>query len=317
MAAESAAEGSARAPAAEPNHGLRLFLIWLPIAVVADYLLYFVYGPHMPPGRMSNAAASQQFDIKVMSVLAAPVTAFVLIFMAYSVIVWRHREGDDEDGPALFGHARIQATWITVTAVIVLFLAGFGTYELAWPGFAGAGAGEGPAPIWKPNNGTPLQVQVIGQQWRFTYRYPQFGGFETTALILPVGRPVEFNVTSLDVIHSFWAYQLGVKADANPGVDNVAYTTPTQTGAVTVRCAELCGLWHGAMSDYGHVVSVAAFQAWAAKTEAQLASVTKILPPYATTYDPTVVPQMSKAMQAAGLGGGAGYYYPPEDPVQP
>ena len=299
-----------------PNHALRIFLIWLPIAVAADLLLYFVYGPHMPPGQMSNTAQSQQFDIKVMSVLAAPVMAFVLVFMAYSVIVWRHREGDDEDGPAIFGHARIQTTWITVTAVIVLFLAGFGTYELAWPGFAGAGAGEGPSPIWRPD-GTPLQVQVIAQQWRFTYRYPQFGGFETTALVLPVGEPIQFNVTSLDVIHSFWAYQLGVKADANPGVNNVAYTTARQTGNVTVRCAELCGLWHGAMFDYGKVVSVATFKAWAQQTEVQLAAVTKILPPYSTTYDPTVVPQMSKAMVKAGLVGGNGYYYPPNDPVQP
>ena len=310
--------GDVQAPgSAEPNHGLRIFLIWLPVAVVADILLYFVYGPHMPPGQMSNSAASQQFDIKVMSVLAAPVMAFVLIFMAYSVIVWRHREGDDEEGPALFGHARIQATWITVTAVIVLFLAGFGTYEIAWPGFAGAGAGEGPAPVWTPNNGAPLQVQVIGQQWRFTYRYPQFGGFETSDLVLPVGRPIQFNVTSLDVIHSFWAYQLGVKADANPGVNNVAYTTAQQTGNITVRCAELCGLWHGAMFDTGRVLSAVAFESWAQRTEVQLAAVTKILPPYSTTYDPTVVPQINKAMAKAGLGGGNGYYYPPNDPVQP
>jgi cytochrome c oxidase subunit II len=314
--AASAAEDAQGPGGTGPNHGLRIFLIWLPIAVVADWLLYFVYGPHMPPGRMSNSAASQQFDLKVMSVLAAPVMAFVLVAGAYSLIVWRHREGDDEDGPAIYGNTKIQATWITVTAVIVLFLAGFGTYELAWPGFAGAGAGEGPAPIWKPN-GTTLQVQVIAQQWRFTYRYPQFGGFETTQLVLPVGEPIQFNVTSLDVIHSFWAYQLGVKADANPGVNNVAYTTALQTGSVTVRCAELCGLWHGAMYDYGKVVSVAAFKAWADKTEVQLTAVTKMLPPYATSYDPTVVPQINKAMQKAGITGANGLYYPPQDPVQP
>ncbi|MFY9889967.1 MAG: cytochrome c oxidase subunit II [Streptosporangiaceae bacterium] len=314
--AASIAEDAPGQRAAGPNHGLRIFIIWLPLAVAADIVLYFVYGPHMPPGRMSTSAASQQFDIKVMSVLAAPVMIFVLVFMAYSMIVWRHREGDDEDGPPIYGHARIQATWITVTAVIVLFLAGFGTYELAWPGFAGAGAGQGPSPIWKPN-GTPLQVQVIAQQWRFTYRYPQFGGFETTQLMLPVNEPIQFNVTSLDVIHSFWAYQLGVKADANPGVNNVAFTTAIQTGNVTVRCAELCGLWHGAMFDYGRVVSVAVFKAWAARTEVRLAAVTRILPPYASTYDPTVVPQINKAMAKAGIGGANGYYYPPNDPVQP
>ncbi len=300
----------------EPNHGLRIFLVWLPLAVAADLLLYFVYGPHMPPGTESTSAASQQFDIKVMSVLAAPVMLFVLVYASYAMIVWRHRQGDEEDGPALYGHARIQATWITVSSVIVLCLAGFGTYELAAPGFAGAGSGEGPSAIWRPNK-APLQVQVIGQQWKFTFRYPQYGGFETTELMLPVGQPVQFNVTSIDVIHSFWAYQLGVKADANPGVNNIAYTTPTKTGSVTVRCAELCGLWHGAMFDYGHVVSVAAFQAWATQTETQLAPITAMLPPYATSYDPTVIPQINKAMAKAGIGGANGYYYPPNDPVQP
>ena len=316
MAAE-AVGGQRPASASGPNHGLRIFLIWLPIAIVADYLLYFVYGPHMPPGTMSTSAASQQFDIKVMSVMAAPVMAFVLVYSGYSLVVWRHREGDLEDGPPIYGHTRIQATWITVSSVIVLSLAAFGTYELAAPGFAGAGAGEGPSPIWRPDGGTPLQVQVIGQQWRFTYRYPQFGGFETTQLMLPVNRPVQFNVTSLDVIHSFWAYQLGVKADANPGVNNVAYTTPTHMGSVTVRCAELCGLWHGAMFNFGQVVSDSAFQAWATATQSNLASVTAMLPAYSTVYDPTVIPQINKAMVKAGIAGANGYYYPPNDPAQP
>jgi len=310
-------EGPEAPRSAEPNHGMRIFLIWLPIAVVADILLYFVYGPHMPPGTMSTSAASQQFDIKVMAVLAAPIMAFVLVYFGYAIVNWRHKEGDDTDGPPIYGHARIQATWITITAVIVLFLAGFGTYELAWPGFAGAGSGEGPAPIWRPSAGNPLQVQVIAQQWKFTYRYPQFGGFETSSLILPVGRPIQFNVTSIDVIHDFWAYQLGVKADANPGVNNVAYTTATHTGSVTVRCDELCGLWHGAMFDYGKVVSVAQFEAWARHTEVQLAATTKILPPYATSYDPTEIAQLSAAMKKAGITGAGGLYYPPNDPVQP
>jgi cytochrome c oxidase subunit II len=124
-------------------------------------------------------------------------------------------------------------------------------------------------------------------------------------------------VTSIDVIHSFWAYQLGVKADANPGVDNVAYTKINHSGSITVRCAELCGLWHGAMFDYGQAVSPSAFESWAKATEVQLTAVTKMLPPYALTYDPTVVPQMSKAMVAGGFTGANGLYYPPNDPEQP
>ncbi len=313
MAAHVAAE-SQNADSRGPNHGLRIFLMWLPVALAADLILYFVYGPHMPPGTMATAAASQQFDIKVMSVMAAPVVAFVLTYFGYALIVWRRPKGDDTDGPPIRGNTRVQASWIVATTVLVLALFVFGTYELITP--QGAGAGEGPSAIWKPN-AKPLIVQVIAQQWRFTYRYPQYGGFQTTELMLPVGQWVQFNVTSIDVIHSFWAYQLGVKADANPGVNNIAFTKPTQTGTVTVRCAELCGLWHGAMYNFGQVVSVAAFKAWAAKTEVQLAAVTKILPPYATTYDPTVVAQMSEAMKKAGLTGGNGFYYPPQDPVQP
>lgn len=313
MSAATDAPAPPAAPAG-PSHGRRIFLIWLPAAVIADLLIWLVWGPHLPPGAMSSAASVQQFAIKVMAVMAAPVMLFVLVYFGYALIVWRQRDGDEEDGPALHGNTRVQATWITVTTVIVLSLFVFGTVALVTSN--GAGAGEGPQPIWRPG-GTPLQVQVIGQQWRFTYRYPQFGGFETTQLVLPAGQWVEFNVTSLDVIHSFWAYQLGVKADANPGVNNIAYSKPDHTGRVTVRCAELCGLWHGAMFNNGAVVSVTAFRAWAAASRVRLASVTRILPPYATTYDPTVVPQINKAMAKGGIAGANGYYYPPQDPVQP
>ena len=78
-------------------------------------------------------------------------------------------------------------------------------------------------------------MQVIAQQWKFTYRYPTYGGVETPHLELPVNQMVELHVTSLDVIHSFWAYQLGVKADANPDVDNVVFVKPTQIRAS--KCA--------------------------------------------------------------------------------
>jgi cytochrome c oxidase subunit 2 len=106
-------------------------------------------------------------------------------------------------------------------------------------------------------------VQVIAQQWKFTYRYPTFGGIESQQLVLPNDTTIAFHVTSLDVIHDFWAYQLSIKADANPQLDNVAYTTTRETGSVTVRCDELCGMWHGAMFNYGKVVSKTAFNIWA------------------------------------------------------
>ena len=270
---------------------------------------------------MASAAANQQSDFMLMAVLAAPVMLFVLVYFGYALAVWRQPAGDETDGPPLHGNIRAQVSFISISSVIVLSLAVFGTVELI--SAQGAGAGQGPNPIWAPaaagqgGRSGALQVQVIGQQWKFTYRYPQFGGFETTQLVLPEGQWVEFHVTSIDVIHSFWAYQLGVKADANPGVDNVAFTRPLHLGPFQVHCAELCGLWHGAMFNGGEVVPVAAFQRWAAATRIQLADVTRILPPYALTYDPTVVPQMNKAMVKAGIAGANGYYYPPQDPVQP
>jgi cytochrome c oxidase subunit 2 len=300
---------------AEPRHGLRLLVMWVVASAICCPLVYLVWGPHMPPGAMSTSAANQQFDNAVLGTIATPVILGVLIYFGYALTFWRAKDGDETDGPPIHGNTRIQLTWISVTTAIVLALAVFGTVEL-WT-VQGAGAGEGPQPIWKPNSSNILQVQVIGQQWAWTYRYPQFGGFETTQLEIPVGQAVQFNVTSLDVIHSFWAYQLGVKADANPGVNNVAYTTAKHTGSFVVRCSELCGLWHGAMFDYGKVVSAAAFQAWAQQTQTQLASVTKILPPYAMTYDPTDVAALGKVLVQLGIGGAGGGYYSPNDPEQP
>ena len=313
MAASEAPAAPART---EPNHGLRIFLIWIVLALAIDLVIWFVWYPHIPPGRMSSSASDQAFTIAVLALAAAPVVVFVWTYFGYALINWRHREGDDEDGPPIFGHTGLQATWIGGTAVIVLAAFVFGTVVLISPG--GAGSGQGPLPVWRPTGSDILQVQVIGQQWQFTYRYPQFGGMETTQLVLPLNRPVAFHVTSLDVIHSFWAYQLGVKADANPGVDNVAYTTPKHTGGFTVRCSELCGLWHGAMFDSGQVLTPSAFEAWARASQIRLARVTRVLPPYALTYDPTVIPQLGQSVvKVAGITGAAGYYYQGADPVTP
>jgi cytochrome c oxidase subunit II len=312
----------------EPPHALRLFVIWFVLSLAADLVIWFVWYPHLPPGRMSSSASGQQFDIAVLAISGAPVVIAVLLYFGYAIVVWRAKPGDDSDGPPIYGNIKVQAAWIIGTSAIVLWLFVFGTVELIVP--AGAGGGEGPSPIWTlagkqsatwvPGTNTMLQVQVIGQQWAWTYRYPQFGGMESTSLYLPVDTPVTFHVTSLDVIHSFWAYQLGVKADANPGVDNVAYTTPEQTGSVTVRCNELCGIWHGAMFNYGQVTSQTAFEAWATGVQAkeQASGLLAALPPYALVYDPTVIPQLGKEIvNVDGITGAAGYYYGPGNPVTP
>ena len=122
---------------------------------------------------------------------------------------------------SLRGNYRIQATWIAVSLVLVLGLATYGTVELAVDE-PGGGISTASAALALPaSTSQPLEVQVIAQQWWFTYRYPAYGGIETAQLVLPVNQKIEFNVTSLDVTHSFNFYALGVKADAVPLNDNV------------------------------------------------------------------------------------------------
>ncbi len=290
----------------ETHHLRRMATIWVILSVAADLLFMFWVAPHVPPGTMTDTARANQFDFNVLFLMAFPVLIGVWVYMGYAIVNWSaKRAGVPEPvgGPAARGNLKAQVSWIVVTSIVVLFLAGFGTVALI--NGNGSGGGEGPNPVWMPAGSakaetaaltssaswTPgsnqvLVVQVIGQQWKFTYRYPQFGGFESPQLILPNNTEIAFNVTSLDVIHSFWAYQLSVKADANPQQNNVAYTKTAQLGNFTVRCSELCGIWHGSMYNYGKVVSQSNFQNWATTTEAANAANTKNLPPFAWTYVP-------------------------------
>jgi cytochrome c oxidase subunit 2 len=328
MAADASSAPGAPVIAGRSSDARWLLILWIVLSIIGCLLVALVWGPHMPPGRASNTASSQATDITVLATIAAPVIIGILLYFGWALAFWRQKPGDETDAAPLHGHIRVQATWIAGTSAIVLALAAYGTVELILP--AGAGAGQGPQPIfkngmppatsttsWSPNTNNILQVQVIGQQWAWTYRYPQFGGFETTQLALPVNQPVQFNVTSLDVIHSFWAYTLGVKADANPGVNNVAYTTPNTVGDFQVRCAELCGIWHGAMFDTGIVMTDSNFMAWTQSQSTKLASVTKLLPPYSLTYDPTNLATLGKVNTALGLTGAGGGFYNPPDPEQP
>jgi len=272
----------------EVNHWRRLMLWWLVTSVIGTLVVVFLLAPGLPPGNGTVEASGQVVDNTVLLGVATPVALGVVVFFIYAMLNFREREpGTLLDGPAIRGDARIQIWWLVASAALVLFLAGYGTIRML---VDGAGGGQGPAPIGAPSlSSPPLQVQVIAQQWKFTYRWPAYGGVETPNLVLPANRTVEFHVTSLDVIHSFWAYQLGVKADANPGIDNIAYVTTKSPMSFHVECAELCGVWHGYMFGTGHVERQADFASWIAQQQRQYAPVTKSLPPYALKYfpDPT------------------------------
>jgi cytochrome c oxidase subunit 2 len=269
-----------------PQHGLRIFVIFLVLTAIAEPLLVLVLGPHLPPGRMSAEASDQTGANTVLLAVCAPVVLLVCVFFVYSFFAFRERGSAIVDGPPIRGHGGIQMTWVLATGVIVLALAVWGSYTLV-ASAAGAGGGQGPSPTDLPKgHKTALPIQVIGQQWEWTFRYPKNGNFESRQLYLPVGKVIQLHVTSLDVTHSFWAYELGVKADAVQGVDNIAYVKPRKLGIFHIRCAELCGLWHGHMYRIGHVVTGQDFAAFTARERGLEAAGQSDLPPYSRVYFP-------------------------------
>jgi cytochrome c oxidase subunit II len=284
---------AATPPSDSANHGLRVVVVWLVLSAIATPLVAIYVGPHIPPGNATVQSEGQVFDNQVMTALVTPVLCLLAVFFAYALIQFHARRNEAVlDGPPLRNDSQIQLLWVVITTAMVLFLAAFGTYELLADG---SGGGQGPNPIAiPPHQKNPFQVQVIGQQWQFTYRYPSLDGLESNELYLPANTTVELHVTSLDAIHSFWAYELGVKADANPGVDNVAYVQTHGPTTFHVRCAELCGLWHPYMFNNGRVVDSAQFQAWASQQQRIYTSIKPFMDkpesqggaPYAKTYLP-------------------------------
>jgi len=267
------------------KHGRRVIVASLVLSIIATPLVTVFLGPILPPGNSSLQAHGQVFDNTVLTATITPLICLLVVFFVYTLTQFRATPGAAlVDGPPLRNHAGVQVWWVVLTTVTVLFLAGFGTYEML---VDGAGGGQGPSPVAVPAGvHQMLQVQVIGQQWNWTYRYPSYGGVETQELFLPEHTWVRLDVTSLDVIHSFWAYKLGVKADANPGVDNVAYVQTRGPMSFDLRCAELCGLWHGYMYQTGHVVPQSQFASWIRQQQQLDKPVAHYLPKYARVYYP-------------------------------
>jgi len=265
----------------------RFLAIWLGLSLIATPLVAIFLTPDLPPGMNSDDARGQVLDNEVLTAVATPIFLFIVVFLGYVLVAFRQTGPEIEEGPRIYGHAGAQTAWIVTSTAIVIALFGYGTWRLLDAGAAGGGQGPSPlSPVDAPRGTSVLPVQVIGQQWQFSYRYPTYDDLETPHLVLPVGRAVEFHVTSLDVIHSFWAYQLGVKADANPGVDNVAYVNPNRVGTFDIRCAEICGIWHGYMFDTGRVVEPQEFDSWIKEQQQVFAPVLPHLPPYSKTYLP-------------------------------
>ncbi|HEX3565378.1 MAG TPA: cytochrome c oxidase subunit II [Acidimicrobiales bacterium] len=248
------AEGADPLPELKPffaRAGGKIFIIWL--AMTAVGVLIGIYAPHhLLPTMLSDQGTKVWQTMVVFTVLAAPVAAFVYAVGLYSLMGWKARgfgksEAPPPDGPPLRGDAPMTALWLGVSAALVIVL-------LVW------GLGEFTAE--QTTHPDTLQVNVTGQQWLWTFSYPGAGNVKTRSLVLPVNRPVQFNVTSVDVTHGFWPAALGVQVDANPNTVTVIQATPDKVGGFTVRCSQLCGLYHSVMFASGSVVTPQKFAAW-------------------------------------------------------
>ena len=243
---------------------IMMVLIMAAVVALAWLVVFFMNGTGAPA---SDIMQHIEKTVLVFTIVSAPLIAITLSVIFYSLIGWKHDGGESppmQDSPAIRTNAVAVITWITATSLLAGFLVIWGLIELANITASSYGS---VAANQQPNSAKPLDVNVTGQQWIWTFEYPSGESgiqqsISSDVLVVPLGVPVYFNVTSEDVVHSFWVVELGVKIDANPGAITNTGFTATKLGTYNVRCAELCGLHHAYMQTKVVVVTPDEFAAW-------------------------------------------------------
>jgi cytochrome c oxidase subunit 2 len=177
--------------------------------------------------------------------------SLIVVTLLYSLVVFRRKKGETGDGAHIEGNTGLEVTWTLLPFLAVIFLAYVGAESL----------GE-----VRRIDPSALVVKVISGQWYWQYQYPDYG-VTATELYLPVGRQTKLQMTSVDVIHSFWVPEFRVKQDLVPGQTTELRITPTTAGRYKVRCAELCGTSHTYMEGAVYVVTQPEFEAWVARQQ--------------------------------------------------
>ena len=212
---------------------------------------------HWFPESASTQAGPIDHLWNVMIWLSVPVFVTVMIIVLFSVVNFRMRPGEEDlDGPPIHGNTRLEVVWTAIPAILLVGLCSYTIVVLN--------------DIEEAKANT-MVVNVTGQQFAWRYEYPQATGKPVKSpdiLYLAKGRPVQFKVHALDVLHDFWVPQFRMKVDAVPGLETSYRITPTRLGTYPVVCAELCGLGHSVMRSTVKVVTPAAFAAWMAKQKA-------------------------------------------------
>jgi cytochrome c oxidase subunit 2 len=219
---------------------------------------------------------------------------FVVVegILLYTIIRFRRRSDADEP-KHVHGNTVLEITWTVAPAIILVFIA-IPTVRTIFSTQARA----------VPN---ALQVEVVGHQWWWEFRYPQYttrtatGRVDTLVtandLYLPIGRTVNFALKTKDVIHSFWVPQLGGKRDLISNHTNYLWFTPDSSLTTTVyngSCNEYCGASHANMKFRTFVVTPTEFEGWVAHQ----------LTPAAVAAAP-VAPAVDTAQRGAAAAPGA------------
>ena len=183
--------------------------------------------------------------------LALAGVAFVVVMVAL-VYGFRRRPPDDSEQGT-----RRRERWLILVAgalfptIVVLLLMGF---TVAAGRSINTLSGDG-----------SLRVQVIGRQYFWDVRYPEARVVTANEIHIPVGVRIDLELTSDDVIHSFWVPQLGGKIDMIPGTTNRGAIRADRPGVYRGQCAEYCGVQHTRMAFLVVADEPAAFRAWLAR----------------------------------------------------
>ena len=180
-------------------------MIWAAVTVASAAAAFFLLDPFPTPGVEEAAIIDAAF--MTLTYLATPVFGLVVAVLAYSLFRFRSRGEPIEDAPAMLGRDAVPWIWVVVTSALALVM-------IINPGLTGLAALRSNKPAY-------LEVNVTGLVWQWQVEYPdsgvQFLSGAGDELMLPAGRRVQFNVTSLDILHSFCVPAFRVKVDAVPG----------------------------------------------------------------------------------------------------
>jgi cytochrome c oxidase subunit 2 len=192
-----------------------------------------------------------------MLVLSTTAIIFVVVFalLAYAVVKFRQRKTDDNrEPPQVYGSTQVEMAWtiIPILIVLVLFLA---TARVVVD-IQNAN---------KPHNA--LEVTVMGHQYWWEYRYPQYNMVTANELHVPVSDPAHptptfLTLLSADTDHSFWVPRLAGKTDLIPNHPNRMWIDPQRTGVYLGQCAQYCGIQHAKMLIRVYVQTQADFDRW-------------------------------------------------------